>query len=63
MLFTGNEVRWALQRTHTNTHIYIDMCHSLNKAGGYIGGINTVDADEGLSVLAVIHWKSEDTEN
>lgn len=48
---------------HWREHIYVDMCHSLNDTGSYIGGISTVDAVDELSVLAVIYCKSENIEN
>lgn len=39
------------------------MCHVHNEVGGYLSGISTLDTDDGLSVLSVIHCKSENEEN
>lgn len=48
---------------HWREHIYVDMCHSLNDEGGYIGGICTLDANDELSLMEVIHSKAENVVN
>lgn len=39
------------------------MCHSLCEAGGYIGAVITLDDHDSITVLAVVHWKPENSAN
>ena len=49
---------WAIKaENHWRPHIYSDMYHVLNNVGGCLGGITTLDADDGMVVLAIIHFQ------
>lgn len=48
---------------HWRPHIYVDMTHMLRHIVGFIGGITTLDDNEKLTVLAVIHCQFENMES
>lgn len=43
--------------------IYLDMCHVYSSARGFIAGITTLDAEDELAVLVIMHFQSEDEHN
>lgn len=49
--------------TYWRSHVYTDITHVLNIVRGFLGAITTLNADDEMVLLVLMHCQSEDENN